>query len=136
MFEWDRSHDWVLKCFESDRAELTIRFEGGRPSLRELAALRRYLPGFRDVPPATARARAGDRGRLELGDLPGPEARRLWDELRRAGLQAELHNTSGVSYLPLDRTTGAALIVEDDAEAQRLAEEMIRAGVPVEYLTE
>ncbi len=70
------------------------------------------------------------------GELPGPEARRLLDELRRAGLRAELRNTSGVSYLPLDRTTGAALLVQDAAESRRVAEEMIQAGVPVEWLAE
>jgi phosphatidylserine/phosphatidylglycerophosphate/cardiolipin synthase-like enzyme len=136
MLEWDRTHDWVVHCFESDRAELTVLFDGARPALRELAALRRCLPEFRDLPPATARARAGADGRLALGELPGPEARRLSDDLRRAGLRAELRNTSAVTYLPLDRTTGAALIVEDDAEARRLAEQMIRAGVPVERVAE
>src|SRR5262245_43147528 len=115
MFDWDHTHDWVVQCFASDRAELTVVFADARPALRELAALRQCLPEFRDVPPAIARARAGTDGRLALGELHGPEARRLLDDLRRAGLRAELRNTSGVSYLPLDRTTGAALIVEDEA---------------------
>ncbi len=86
--------------------------------------------------PAAARAFAGTGGRLELGEFPGPQARRLLDQLGGAGLRTELRVTSGVSYLPLDRTTGAALIVEDNAEARILAEEMIRAGVPVERVAE
>lgn len=136
MKEWDRTHDWVVQCFESDRAELTVLFEGARPALNELAALRQCLSQFRDLPPAAARARAGTDGRLALGELPGPEPRRLSDDLRRAGLQAELRNTSAVTYLPLDRTTGAAWIVENDEEARRLAERMIQAGVPVERVAE
>lgn len=136
MFHWDRTHDWVLQCFESDQAQLTVLFDEARPSIRELAALRRCLPDFRHLAPAAARSRAGTAGRLELGELPGPEARRLSECLRQAGLKAELRNTSCVSYLPLDRTTGAALLIEDDGEARRLAEEMIRAGIPVEHLAE
>ena len=137
MVDWDRSHDWVLTCYESDRAELTVLFDQSQPSVHELVALRRCLPAFREVSPADARTRAaGARGRLELGELAGPEARRLLDELRRAGLRSELRNTSSVSYLPLDRTTGSALLVEDHTEAQRLAEQMIRAGVPVEHVAE
>ena len=78
----------------------------------------------------------GAGSRLELGKLPGPEARRLLDDLRRAGLRTELRNRSRVSYLPLDRTTGTALLVEDEAEAQRLVQDMIRAGVPVKRVAE
>jgi hypothetical protein len=136
MVDWDRSHDWVLTCYESDRAELTVLFDQSQPSVHELVALRRCLPAFREVSPADARTRAGAGGRLELGELAGPEARRLLDELRRAGMRTELRNTSTVSYLALDRTTGSALLVEDHAEAELLAEEMIRAGVPVERLAE
>src|SRR4051812_19237605 len=123
MFQWDRTHDWVLQCFETDRADLTVVFDGARPSLRELAALRRCVAEFRQLPPAAARNRAGTSGRLELGELPGPEGRRLSEDLQQAGLRVELRNTSRVSYLPLDRTTGAALLIEDEDEAQRLAEE-------------
>jgi hypothetical protein len=136
MFEWDRSHDWVVQRYHSDRAELTVLFEVGRPSVRELAALRRCLPAIRDIPPSAARARSGHQGRLELGEMPGPEARRLLCELRRVGLRAELRVTSTVSYLPLDRTTGTALIVENDADATRLAEQMIQAGIPVQEIAE
>jgi hypothetical protein len=136
MIHWDRTHDWVLQCFESDRAELTVLFDGARPSLRELAALRRCLPEFQQLAPAAARDRAGAGGRVELGELPGPEARRLLDCLRQAGLRAELHNTSCVSYLPLDRTIGAVLLIEDEGEARHLAEEMIRDGIPVERVAE
>jgi hypothetical protein len=136
MLDWDRSHDWVLTCYESDRAELTVLFDRSLPSLHELVALRRCLPTFRQMSPADARARAGGGGRLELGELAGPEARLLLDKLRRAGLRTELRNTSNVSYLPLDRTTGSALLVEDHAEAKLLAEEMIRAGVPFERVAE
>jgi hypothetical protein len=136
MFQWNRTHDWVLQCFETDRADLTVLFDGARPSLRELAALRRCLPEFRHLPPAATRNRAGTSGRLELGELPGPEARRLVEDLQHAGLRTELRNTSCVSYLPLDRTTGAALIVEDEAESRRLAADMMRAGIPVEHLAE
>jgi hypothetical protein len=132
MFEWDRSHDWVVHRFHLDRAELTVLFEAERPSLAELAALRRCLPEFRNVPPTTARDRARQKGRLEFGELHGPEARRLLGELRREGLRVELKTTSRVGYLPQDRTTGDALLIEDDVEARSLAEQMIESGVPVE----
>jgi hypothetical protein len=136
MFDWDRAHDWVLQRYASDRAELTVLFAGSRASLRELAALRRCLPGLRDQSPAVARARTGTEGRYELGELPGSEARRIRDMLKGAGLTVEFRNMSNVSYLPLDRTTGTALIVEDDAEMSLLAQQMIQAGVRVVDIAE
>jgi hypothetical protein len=136
MIHWDSTHDWVLTRFESDRAELTVLFDEASPSLRELIALRRCLPEYRQLTPAAARDRAGTGGRVELGELPGPEARRLSEGLQQAGLRSELRNTSRISYLPVDRTTGAAMLIEDEGEARRVAEEMIRAGIPVEHLAE
>lgn len=62
--------------------------------------------------------------------------RRLLENLNRAGLTTAVRNTSFVSYLPLDRTTNSAMLVEDDEEARELAERMIRAGVPVQEITE
>ena len=116
MFQWDCTHHWVLQCLATDWADLTVVFERVRPSLRELAALRGCRAEFR-LPLAAARNPAGTSGRLELGKLPGPEARRLSEDLQQAGLRVELRNTSRVSYLPLERTTGAALLIEDEGEA-------------------
>lgn len=60
----------------------------------------------------------------------------MLEQLRKAGLQAEIRNTSAVSYLPLDQTLGVSLLVEDEAEASRLVAELIQAGIPVENLAE
>jgi len=136
MLDWDRTHDWVLQRFSSDRAELMVLFEASQPSLRELMALRQCLPSFKDIPPAAARAQAGSSGQLELGELPGPEARRLQSKLQRVGVRSEVRVTSRVSYTPLDRTTGLAWLIEDEADAARIAVQMIQAGVPVEDTTE
>ena len=137
MFEWDRSHNWVVHRFHLDRAELTVVFEAERPSLAELAVLRRCLPEFRNVPPATARDRAGKKGRLEFGELHGPESEAI--ARRRCGVRgcgSSSRDTSRVGYLPHDRTTGDALLIEDDEEGRRLIEQMIEAGVPVEDIYE
>ena len=73
---------------------------------------------------------------MELGEMPGIAARRMFEALKQVGLRTELRSTSALSFLPLDRTTGATILIEDNAEARRLAEEMIRAGVPVERIAE
>jgi hypothetical protein len=136
MAEWDRSRDWVVVRNETDRAEVTVVFAGPRPSLHELAAVRRVVPDFQNKPPAEALARMGDGGRLEVDELPGPEARRMAAALQAAGVRVTVRNTSRVTYLPVDLDTRQAMLVEDEQVAEQLAHEMIRAGVPVEHIAE
>ena len=136
MVEWERAHNWVLQRFQSDRAELTIFFAALCPSIRELMAVRRYLPAFQDRPPADVRASVGDSGRLELGILPGPQARLLFGQLRGAGLKAEMRVTSCVTYMPFDRTLGSVLLIEDRKEAEQLVKEMTAAGVSIQDIVE
>jgi hypothetical protein len=136
MIDWERTHDWLLHCFAHDLAQLTILFDHDRPSLRELMALRKSLPEFGDLSPAAARERARAIGRVALEEMWGPEARRLAVRLQHAGLRTEIRNTSYISYLPIDRTTGAALLIEDEAESRRVTDEMLRAGIPVAHFAE
>jgi hypothetical protein len=132
MVSWDQTHDWVVRQFYNDLTRVTIRFSEGVPSVSELIAVRRSLPQFRDTPPAELRAAIAGTGSLLLGEMPTREARRLIEAARDTGLNVLADNVSFISYLPYDRTTGCALLIEDDAEARSVAEAMIAAGVPVE----
>src|SRR4051794_15606086 len=108
MLAWDRSRDWVLKRFCHDLTRLTIRFRRVPPEVTELAALRRCLPQFRDLAPATVREMIATAGALPLGMMTSPEADRLLEILQGQGLLADAENASCVCYLPFDCTTGCA----------------------------
>jgi hypothetical protein len=97
-----------------------------------LIAVRRSLPPFQNTAPAELRAAIASAGSLLLGELPTREARRLIEAARDAGLNVLTENVSFIDYVPYDRTTGCALLIDDDAEARSVAEAMIAAGVPVE----
>jgi hypothetical protein len=64
--------------------------------------------------------------------VPTREAKRLIKVARAAGLSVLAENLSFISYLPYDRTTGCAWLIDNDAEARSVAEAMIAAGVPVQ----
>jgi hypothetical protein len=81
--------------------------------------------------PAAVRAAIGESGDLSLGDYPSPMARLVIDAAEAQGLQVVAERASFVSYLPFDRTTGCAWMIEDGAEAAAVAEAMLAAGVPV-----
>lgn len=132
MLAWDRTHDWVLVRVWHDLTRVEILFRQPSPSVAELASIRRCLPQFRHMPPASVRAAIGGSGTLPLGEMPTPEARRLIEAARAEQLQVAAEDASFVSYLPLDRTTGCALVIEDDEESAAVAQEMLAAGVPVQ----
>ncbi len=132
MLTWDHSHDYVLCRFWNDLTRVTIRFQVSPPSVQELAAIRRSLPEFRNMAPAAVRGRIGDSQQLSLGVLPTPEARRVIESAQAEGLEVIAESASFVSYLPFDRTTGCAWLIEDDEEAAAVAQAMLEAGVPVQ----
>jgi hypothetical protein len=47
-------------------------------------------------------------------------------------LEVVAESASFVSYLPYDRTTGRAWLIEDNAKATAIAQAMLREGVPVQ----
>ena len=132
MLAWDDSHDWVLLRMRKEITRVTIRFDQERPSLAELAAVRRSLPQFRDSAPATLKEKIGDSGMLPLGAMPTVEARRLIEAVQSAGLQVVAESESFVGYLPQDRTAGSVLLIEDAAKSAEIMQAMMAAGIPVE----
>ena len=132
MLAWDRTHDWVLNRFWNDLTRVTIHFSEERPSLAEMAAVRRCLPQFRDLAPSAVKEKIAGSRTLLLGAMPTPEARTLIEALQNEGLQVVADAASFVCYLPHDRTTDCAWLIEDDAESAAVAQAMLAAGVPVQ----
>jgi hypothetical protein len=132
MLTWDRSRDWVVHRTFHDLTRVSIRFRAGTPSAAELVAIRRSLPHCRDLPPAELRDAIRASGALALGEMPTPEARSVIERATAQGLDVVAERCSFVSYLPYDRTTGCAWLIEDDAEARAVAEAMIAEGVPIQ----
>lgn len=129
MLTWDRTRDWVVHRHYHELTEVSVHFGAGGPSARELIALRNCLPHYRDTPPVELRRLVGQT--LALGTMPTRAARPWMEKALAAGLNVVGVNASFVSYLPVDQTTGAAHLIEDDEQARALAEAMIAAGVPV-----
>jgi hypothetical protein len=134
MLDWDRSRDWVVQRCWHDLMRVTVRFRQARPSVAELVAFRRCLPQFRDEAPAALRARIGESGMFALGVMPTPEARRFVEAAEASGLQFVAESASFVSYLPIDRSSGCAWLIEDDTEAAAVALAMLRSGVPIQEI--
>lgn len=129
--EWDRSRDWVLIRYERVFASVTIEFDHDDPSIREILAVRQCLPQFRDTPPKAIREHLGTNGRFHLGQMAQDVADELVETATQNGLCMKAERFSRVSYLPCDQATRVAMLIDNDADAAALAQEMIAAGVPI-----
>jgi hypothetical protein len=105
-------------------------FAAGRPSLRELLAVRAIVPRFADAPMSSLKAEVGMLNEFAVEDLSGREAHRLQSVAHKRGLQTRIEGTSFTEYLPVS-IHSAALLIEDDELSILVAEEMRRRGVPV-----
>jgi len=56
--------------------------------------------------------------------------------MQSEGLEVAAEGASYFAYLPENRTTGCATIIDDDDEARAFVQAMLEAGVPVVDSTE
>ena len=131
MLTWDRSHNWSVQRFFNELVRVTIRFKQNKPSVYEMLALRKCLPQYRDVSPTDLRASITETDEIVLDEMPTGEARTLVERMKAEGLIIATENASFVSFVPFDRTTGHAWLIDDENEARAIAESMIAAGIPV-----
>jgi hypothetical protein len=92
------------------------------------------VAGLADIPLIELRDRMGRADSYDLGVLSGIEARRVDAAGKSHGLDVERKHASNDSYGFFDRTMNIVWIVENENEAQRVALEMIEAGVPLELV--
>ena len=96
-------------------------------------ALRSLVAEYARLPPARLKSTIGSSCTFDIGEFSTAEAQQLKARASELGLLLEEKDTSHTCYLPVD-TSGnmdEALLIDDDAEAERVAQEMIASGVPV-----
>jgi hypothetical protein len=128
-FTWERSHEWEVHRTHHNRVAISVVLTGGR-LIQELVAVRRIWEAYRAMPPSKIQEHiVGDR--LPLGVFSSIAARRFREAAAANGLRLQVEDWSTVSYLPFDKTTNMACLIEDDREAEEIAKQMIASGVPV-----
>jgi hypothetical protein len=116
-------------------ARLRVLF-AGKPTLEELKNARALLP----LSPTPALQeffrRHSTASEIDAGVMATRQARRIAEECEKVGLKVDLQNESYSSYLPVNRATQHACIIEDDALLQRVCKRMIEHGIPITVIAE
>jgi hypothetical protein len=132
MIDWDKAHDWVLVRFEHTSTKIVIYFKEDIPAASELKAVKRLAPECRNASTMGLRKQIIGDGKLALHNIPISDAVKIISDLEQEGLNVILEIAFSTSYLPIDRTTNSAWLIEDELESFQVAVEMIAAGIPIE----
>jgi len=127
---WDRTRPWILQRREVGWGRVHLHFDPPDLSIKQLAAIRRVVPGLASATPREIRARLSPSGDFEVGEFGYIEARWIEDAARKAGLPVIFTNMTYVEYVILDES-GSNVVIADDEEHARVVREMIEAGVRV-----
>ena len=72
-----------------------------------------------------------DTGELDLGCFAPARATEVVNRANDLGLHITATDASVTSYLPMNRTTKDALLIDDDELNETVVQEMLKRGVPV-----
>jgi hypothetical protein len=132
---WDGSETgWTLHHY--NRMEWTVTFQFGNdgPTLGEISAMRETLDHLRNQPVKSIWNKLRGMPTYSLPEtLSNLEMRWLIDKADRASLRTSVVPADRSGYLPVN-IDGSAMIIEDDRLAEKVAQRMIAAGVPVEEI--
>jgi hypothetical protein len=122
---------WELSAFYHSRLSLRIVFCGNSPTIQELAAVRKLLDGFRERPVNEVKKEIGSVKELFIGDFPSFAGRDLCQKAEKLHLTIIAKDTSFTSYLPFNRKTNIALIIEDGNDSKAITQKMIDSGISI-----
>ena len=131
---WDGSENWGLSATYHSDVDLKVVFEGERPSVQELMAVRKLLNEYHDVPVHQVKAQIGNSKELSLGIRSSMEAHHLLEQAQKLGLNLVEEDASHVDYWPVkpvDDGESSFLLIEDEELAKRVTQKMLEAGVPI-----
>lgn len=128
---WDGSEDWCLWRSDDSQVSVKVVFESGRPTLKEMVALRQVVDDLRDLPTSQVKAMVCDQPEFHLGVFGTDEGHFLREEAQLVGLNAVLEDASSVSFSIINCTSQSSLLIEDEQEHEYAVQKMLEAGRPV-----
>ena len=128
---WDGSApEWCLHVIHRHERRLVIVFDSAGPTARDVSAMRQVFEELRAQPANVVWATIKGLQRVPLTEVHSPvDAPGLTEAARRSGLVVEVLATDTVEYLPFNRKTNTALLIESDDLKARVAQRMLAAGV-------
>ena len=128
---WDHANGWTLSAHYRECSRLCVLF-AGKPTLEELKATRSLLPLSPTLSLKEFFHRYSSATQIDIGVLPTRQAICVADDCTKAGLEVVLKDESFVSYLPVNPSTGCALLIgENDELAERVCRRMLENGIPI-----
>ena len=111
---WDGSEDWSLSADYNPQSNVKIIFSGNKPTIKEIAAVRKLITAYQNIPIIEVKSLLSHRKEIDLGILSSMEANRITEFAVKLDLTIVAIDCSYTSYLPINRTTNQALLITDN----------------------
>jgi hypothetical protein len=131
QYLWDGSEDWSLSANYHSQSNVKIVFFGNKSTMKEIAAVRKLITAYQNIPAIEVKSLLSNRKEIDLGILSSMETNRIKKHAVELNLTIIAVDSSYTSYLPINRTTNHALLIEDDTLARRVIAKMLKFGVPI-----
>lgn len=131
QYLWDGSEDWGLSANHNSLCSVKIVFSGNQPTIKEIAALRKLITAYQNIPVIDVKSLLSNRKEIDLGLFSSIETNRIKERAVELNLTIIAVDSSYTSYLPINRTTNHALLIEDNSLARRVTAKMLEFGVPI-----
>ncbi len=131
QYLWDGSEDWGLSANYNSQSSVKIVFSGNQPTIKEIAAVRKLITAYQNIPAIEVRSLLSNRKEIDLGILSSIETSQIKERAVQLNLTIIAIESSYTSYLPINRTTNHALLIEDNTLARRVTAKMLEFGVPI-----
>jgi predicted transcriptional regulator len=128
---WDGSENWSLSANYHSQSNVKIVFFGNKPTMKEIAAVRKLITAYQNIPAIEIKSLLSNRKEIDLGILSSMETNRIKKHAIELNLTIIAVDSSYTSYLPINRTTNHALLIEDDTLARRVTAKMLEFGIPI-----
>jgi len=133
---WDGSEEgWILERFDRDLMQIEVLFDESGPSIKEIKSLRLAIPNYGRRKIQVVFDELLGQKQIRIGEFESIEGRKIVEACDREKLRTRIKERLETTFLPFNKETQISLVIEDDTIALAVAEEGIRQGMKVEYIT-
>lgn len=133
---WDGTEKgWVLERFDRDLIEIEILFSNSGPSIKEIQALRSAIPEYSHRKIQEVFSDLQGLSKLWIGEFESIEGRRIVKACEKEKIRVRIKERVETHFMPVNKITQMALVIEDESLALEVAKEGMRQGMEVEYIT-
>jgi hypothetical protein len=128
---WDKRNGWGLSQHTYSEISINVIFSNNIPNMKEIFDIRKLSKEFREISIVKIKSKIGNNGKAFIGKFGSIEANRIINRAKELNLTLGVIEECIITYLPVNKESKNALIIEDDELANNITKRMLDEGIPI-----